>query len=295
MSRSNGRLALLCLAVSLILLAAYANHFHNGFHFDDFHTVTGNPYIRDLHNIPRFFTDPALFSTLPDHITWRPVTSVSLAIDYWLGRGLNAFYFQLSTFLWFVLHVILMWFLFVRIMDLSDPHPSNLWTSLAAALCFGLHPVNAETVNYVIQRADLYSALGIVASLLWFAAKPGQRRYGWYLLPAVAAYLSKPAALIFPIILFAYVYLFELDADTRKWWVAVRAIIPATVVTILAGVLNARMTPSSYIGGATSNSGYRLTQPWVALHTPEQVPDVPWPRHVPLPRPSDNRPTPDAL
>src|SRR5437899_1859234 len=58
---SHGKLALLCLALMLAVLVPYANHFDNGFHFDDFHTVTGNPSIRDLHNIPRFFTDPATF------------------------------------------------------------------------------------------------------------------------------------------------------------------------------------------------------------------------------------------
>src|SRR4051794_21145013 len=146
MPRSNSRWPLLCLGLVLVVLAAYANHFQNGFHFDDFHTITGNPFIRDLHNIPKFFSDPEMFSTMPDHATWRPVTSVSLALDYWLGGGLKPFYFQLSTFFWFVVQVILMWFLFWRIMDLADPHPSNLWTSLAAAACYGLHPVNAETV-----------------------------------------------------------------------------------------------------------------------------------------------------
>jgi len=39
------------------VLAVYSNHFLNEFHFDDAHTVQSNPYIRDLHNIGRFFTD----------------------------------------------------------------------------------------------------------------------------------------------------------------------------------------------------------------------------------------------
>ncbi len=266
MPLSTGRLTFLCLALSLLVLGAYANHFDNGFHFDDYHTVSGNPSNRDLHNIPQFFTDRTLFSTLPDHQNWRPVTSVSLAVDYWLGKGLKPFYFQLSTFLWFLVQVILMWFLFQRIMDLSDPHPSNLWTALAAAACYGLHPANAETVNYVVQRADLFCALGAVASLLWFISKPAQRSRGFYLLPAAAAYFAKAPALIFPLILMAYVFLFELDANPRRWREALRATAPAIAVAIVAAILNARMTPPSYIAGASSDSLYRLTQPWVALH-----------------------------
>ena len=43
------------LGLTLVVLAAYGNHFQNGFHFDDFNTVTQNTFIRDLRNIPRFF------------------------------------------------------------------------------------------------------------------------------------------------------------------------------------------------------------------------------------------------
>jgi len=41
--------------LALILVATYANHFHNSFHFDDAHTIVNNAAIRDLKNIPLFF------------------------------------------------------------------------------------------------------------------------------------------------------------------------------------------------------------------------------------------------
>ena len=74
----------LCAFLALITLT-YANHFGNSFHFDDSHTVQENPYIRDLRNIPRIFTDADTFSTLPANRTWRPIVTASLAVDYWLG------------------------------------------------------------------------------------------------------------------------------------------------------------------------------------------------------------------
>jgi protein O-mannosyl-transferase len=200
---------ILCGVLAAAVLAAYANHFNNGFHFDDFHSITQNLFIRDLHNVPRFFTSTQYSSTLPDHRIYRPVVSTSLALDYRMGHGLTPFWFHLSTFLWFLLQLILMFLLFRRIMDLTLPHPSNVWVAFFAALCYGLHPANAETVNYVVQRADLYCTLGIVAGLLWFAARPEQRKYGWYLIPVALAYLSKPPALIFPAILLLYVFLLE--------------------------------------------------------------------------------------
>ncbi len=261
------RRGLLRLGLVLVVLAAYANHFHNDFHFDDAHTVTGNPAIGALRNIPRFFVDPALFSSKPEARTWRPVVSSSLALDYWLGRSLRPFYFHLSTFVWFALQLVLMFFLFHHIMERADPHPSNLWTALAATACYGLHPANAETVNYIIQRADLYNTLGVVASLWWFARYPAKRKYAWYLIPALAADLAKAPALIYPAILLAYVFLVEQEGQPAgKWAAAVRATIPAFAVTVAAAIVTVKMTPAAYNPGAESAAMYRLTQPWVALH-----------------------------
>src|SRR5262245_15967860 len=163
------------LALLAIVLAAYANHFQNGFHFDDRHTIVENPAIEHLTNIPRFFSDPKTFSIIPNGPLWRPLTSTTLAIDYWLGGGRKPFWFHFSTFVLFLILLVLMLFLFRRLMDKADPHPSNRWTALAAAAVFGLHPAGAETINYIIQRADMYNTLGVVASLLWFIAYPEQR------------------------------------------------------------------------------------------------------------------------
>src|SRR3982074_2300703 len=82
-------------------LAAYANHFHNSFHFDDAHTIENNASIRELRNIPQFFRDATTFSSLPSNQSYRPLVSTLLAIDYRLG-GLQPFWFHLSIFALFV-------------------------------------------------------------------------------------------------------------------------------------------------------------------------------------------------
>jgi protein O-mannosyl-transferase len=64
------RLRTIGLALALVAIClAYSNSFHNGFHFDDFHTVVDNPAIRSLHTIPRFFRDATTFSVLPANRT----------------------------------------------------------------------------------------------------------------------------------------------------------------------------------------------------------------------------------
>jgi len=48
----------------LLFLAAYSNSLRNAFHFDDSHLIVENLHIRDIRNIPRFFTDAPTFSSL---------------------------------------------------------------------------------------------------------------------------------------------------------------------------------------------------------------------------------------
>lgn len=258
MSRTN----ILWLAAVLALVTlVYANHFHNDFHFDDSHAVVDNPYIRDLRNLPRILTDPDTFSTLPANRSWRPVVTASLAIDYWLAGGLKPVVFQTSTFFWFLVQIVLMYGLYLKTCDLVRPDPQNHWVALFAAALYGLHPAMAETVNYVIQRGDVYSTLGVVAGVFLYAYRPRWRDYGIYLLPVLLGLLAKPPALVFPAILFCWIVLFE----DEKPLSALRKCVPALVLAAAFAIFANAMTPTTYTPGAVSASAYRITQPLVAL------------------------------
>src|SRR5215471_4060443 len=193
----------------LLVFATYGNHFHNSFHFDDFNTIVQNPATRSLTQVPHFFSDARTYSILPTHYAYRPLVSASVALDYWLGGGQETLWFHVSTFAWYVLQLALMYLLFVQIMNFSRPSPNNRYIALLASVWYGMHPASAETINYISQRADVYVALGIIASLVIFGYWPRGRRSGLYLLPAIAGALAKPVALLFPAILFLYVFLFS--------------------------------------------------------------------------------------
>ena len=205
--KPNTMLALLLAGIT----AAYWNHFSNAFHFDDFHTVTDNPAIRSLRNVPHFFTDASTFSVLPANQTYRPMVSLSLAVDYALGGGYKPVFFHVITFVLFLGLVCLLYLLYRTVLDKTLPSPANAWLALVGAAWFGLHPAMAETVNYVIQRGDLYCTLGCVGALVVFAMYPEKRKWGLYLLPLVFALLSKPPAAVFPALLLLYVFFFETD------------------------------------------------------------------------------------
>ncbi len=249
-------------AVSVLLAAvtlSYLNHFHNSFHFDDYHTIVANPYIRDLHNLGLFFRDARTVDSLPANQTYRPLNAVSFAVDYWLGHGLNPLVFQISTFIWYLGQLTMMVFVFRRVFDAARPDPRNTWVALFAAALYGLHPAMAETVNYIVQRADLYSTFAVLAGLSVYIFAPRLRRYGVYLVPVVVGLFDKQPTAVFPAILFAWIWLFEEENLMRA---ALRSL-PAFIVTGAIAYLVLHMASPSFFGGAASPFNYRISQPAV--------------------------------
>jgi protein O-mannosyl-transferase len=249
--------ALLALLVAA-LLGVYSNHFANDFHFDDWHTIQQNPAIHEPANIPRLFTDARTFSILPDHQEYRPVASTSLAIDYWLAGGLKPFWFHLSTFLWYLLQLALMYALFSRF--------AGDTAALAATALYALHPVSAETLNYIVQRADLYSTLGIVAGLFLYLRYPNLRRHHLYLLPVALGALAKVQAVMFAPLLTAYVFLFEECNAPGAWRRVFERTRPAWAVCGALFVFTRIMTsPSATLGGG-GFAAYLASQPGAILY-----------------------------
>ncbi|HMH16477.1 MAG TPA: tetratricopeptide repeat protein [Edaphobacter sp.] len=242
----------------------YANSFQNGFHFDDFHTIVDNPSIRELRNIPHFFTDATTFSVLPANRTYRPFVSTSLAIDYSLGHGYNPFWFHLSTFFFFLLQLTAMQFLFTAIFDATNPDKDNILIAAIAVAWYGLHPAMAETVNYIIQRGDIFSTVGVVLALAIFVRLPRLRATGLYLFPFAFALLSKPAALVFPVLLYLYLTFFE-PAKNHRWLKPLLQTGPSIIVCIALMALQSAMTPKTFAPSIISTFSYCITQPFVLL------------------------------
>jgi hypothetical protein len=261
-----------CGAALLLTVAAYANHFHNDFHFDDSHTIQNNAFVRSVRNIPLFFTSAATFSSLPANQSYRPLVTTTLAIDYWVGGGLNTFAFHVTSFSLFVLQCALLLVFYRRVMDHARPDEDNRWLALLAAAWYGLHPANAETVNYIIARSEILSTLGVVLALVLFAGRGCARRYHLYLIPAALGVLGKESGAMFAPLLFLYVAFFEREASVRDLLLRPRLIVatlrdtwPAFLVCVTTVGASVWMA-TTYSPGGTSRWRYLLTQPFVLLH-----------------------------
>jgi tetratricopeptide (TPR) repeat protein len=263
------------LLLLLAVIAAYSNHFHNGFHFDDTHSVVDNPYIRDLKNIPLFFKDGTTSSILPQNQAYRPVVTTSLAWDYKMGNGYDLFSFHFFTFILFLGQGLLMLLFFRKLFSQSSSNQNAPYVALFATAWYMLHPAIAETVNYIIARSDIQSTLAVVLGFVLYTYSPFCKKIFIYLIPVGIGALAKPPAVMFAPLLFAYILLFEEKlslpdifkrANLKQLWNSVRKSLPAFIFCALMYLLVSRLTPTTWKPGGDSPLQYLITQPYVILH-----------------------------
>ena len=216
MSQRTARIAvsLLC---ACALGMAYANSLGNGFHYDDAHSVLENPHVRHLGNIPSFFTDSARFSHMASRAMYRPLVLTSLSLNYWVGAYEPWGYHLVNL----ALHLMCTALVFALGRALGLGH----LTAALSALLFGLHPVQAEVVNYVSSRSESLAAIGYLLSLYCYAlfarrrdSRPARRGLTYALSLAAFAFalLSKSTALSLPMALLVW--------DGVVWWRARRGL-----------------------------------------------------------------------
>ena len=200
--KKNTNILILAFIFFIGLIITYSNHFNNGFHFDDSHTIQTNVYITSLKNIPAFFYNPMMFSSMPSHWGIRPIITTSLAIDYWMGNGLNPFYFHLSTFIWYILMCVMLFFVYKKIYSNSINHIWTDYFAIFAVAWYAMHTANAETVNYIISRSDILSTFFVVASFSVYVFYPNLRKFGLFIIPAVLGVFCKETLIVLPVLLF---------------------------------------------------------------------------------------------
>jgi len=259
-----------------LIFTAYSNHFYNDFHFDDSHVIQTNTYIQHLKNIPSFFKDASLISSLPSNQQYRPMVATTLAIDYWLANGLNPFWFHVSIFTWFIIQCVFLYFFFLNIVNKAVHSHWNVFFALFAMALYGVHPANAETINYICARSDSMSTCWLIIAFVTFIKFPSTRLLGAHLIPLIIACLFKQTALVFPALLFLYVLFFEehcglnalFNTNTAKplWINLFKSTGLTWLVCIVMYIFVRKMDPASFSPGGTSIYLYLITQPFVMVH-----------------------------
>ena len=165
-------------------VAAYADSFGGPFIFDDVDSIPGNPYIRHLWPLSNVLSAPEQTTA-----AGRPVVSLSLAINYAIG-GLDVWGYHAFNLLIHLLSAVLLFGIVRRTLKRptfgSQFARSGPWLATAVSLLWTVHPLQTESVTYIIQRTELLMGMFYLLTLycavrgwgspyrrLWLAAAVG--------------------------------------------------------------------------------------------------------------------------
>jgi Flp pilus assembly protein TadD len=242
-----------CVAAIALVFAAYAGSLDNSFHFDDSHVIENNLYIRSLDHVPQYFTDAHTFSSLPQNATYRPLVTLSLALDYARG-GLRPRPYHVTQIALLLLTGALLVLFFTSI--------TGELPALFAATLFCVHTANTETMNLISARSELLSAIGLLASFVLYQRSQLARRSSLYLVPLAIGALAKAPVVVFAPLLFAYALLIEKKSPRQ----ALRIALPSLLLGIALLVFLNNMNAKEWESGGGSAWSYLITQPFVWLH-----------------------------
>jgi tetratricopeptide (TPR) repeat protein len=177
----------------LLTFLAYIPVFSADFvNWDDQDYVTSNQMIRSFSDFGKFFT-----TTVQGN--YHPLTMISLAINFAIS-GEHAFSYHLINL---ILHLINVYLVYQFILKLV---PGNVFIGFTVAILFGVHPMHVESVAWVAERKDvLYSCfflLGLI-SYMNYLDQHSKKQLIFTLIWFILSLASKPAAIIFPVVLFA--------------------------------------------------------------------------------------------
>ncbi|GJQ27571.1 MAG: hypothetical protein HBSAPP02_26030 [Phycisphaerae bacterium] len=151
------------LLIALAGAGVYANSLNGPFVFDDQYSITENVYIRSLWPLREAVSAP-----YQSTVSGRPVVAYTLAINYALG-GLDVRGYHLFNVLIHLASGLLL-FGVVRRTLLAERFRERFERSATAlavvtALLWVVHPLQTESVTYVIQRVECMVSLFYLATL----------------------------------------------------------------------------------------------------------------------------------
>jgi tetratricopeptide (TPR) repeat protein len=211
------------LAEALIVLAtvaAFSNSFTGPFLFDDEAAIVDNPTIRQLWPISKALCPP----NYGESVTGRPLLNLSLAVNYAIHK-LDVWSYHATNLTIHLLGSLLLFGILRRTFLL--PTMRERWGVAATPLAFvialfwAIHPLQTESVTYIIQRAESLVGLFYLLTLYCFVRGVGSARaVPWHIGAVLACLLgmaSKEVMVSAPLIVLLYDRTFLAGSFREAW------------------------------------------------------------------------------
>jgi len=155
--------------VSLVVLAflIYSNTLGSPFVFDDAPNIQENPHIR----LTKLTLEGIKNAGLQNSSSNRPVANISFALNYYFHQYHVLGYHLVNI----LIHAAAGFFLYLLVKttmnlpSLRSRYGSHEWIPLFTVLIWLVHPIQTQSVTYIVQRMNSIAAMFYVLSLLLYA------------------------------------------------------------------------------------------------------------------------------
>ena len=229
----------LCLlSLVLVVVVIYAHTLDGPFVFDDRPNIVSNLHIRMSEFSFKNLADAAFKSPANQ----RPLSNISFALNYYL-HGYNRTGFHLVNIL---IHIGSGIFLYIFVKTtLGTPNirldaDQRLWIAFFTAAIWMVHPLQTQSISYVVQRMNSMAAMFYVLSMLLYARfRLCERRkqkcslLAGCIIAALLALASKQIAATLPFVILAYELYFFRQARSKIYIASLIGCFLLTIVTVL--------------------------------------------------------------
>ena len=150
----------------LLGFGVYSNAIQVPFYFDDMQNIVENPAIR----LTDFSFANLIKAGADSPIKNRPVAYISFALNYLIHQYDVGGYHVVNIVIHILTSVLL--FFFFRVTLTATTINKNIkypeWAAFFAALLWLVHPIQTQSVTYVVQRMNCLAAMFFVLSLLLY-------------------------------------------------------------------------------------------------------------------------------
>lgn len=246
------------LAIVLLGYLVYSNTFGAPFVFDDSLTILQNSLIRDLSNIPHFFTGGG------GSFASRPLMNATNALNYHFGGFSPGGYHAVNLAL-HIFNCVLLYFLIIMAGKRLEYGKENIRAvALLSSLLFAVHPAQTEAVTNITNRSALFAATFCFLGLIIFLKAVAREKEEWLYAPglflvSMLGMASRENFATFPVLLIIFdvifISRFRLRETVGRYKLHLAASIPLGYLVFLA--LNntydtvkptlAGLTPYNYI------------------------------------------------
>ncbi len=208
-------------SLAILILLLYANTLEAPFIFDDRHNIQDNPHIRLTELTPEGIANAGFQSSSFS----RPFPKITFALNYYFHRYNVSGYHVMNILIHFVTGLFLYLLLktTLSIPSLRSRYESYKWIPFLTVLIWLVHPIQIQSVTYIVQRMNSMATMFYVLSLLLYAkARMAEKKrkkrvlFAGCLLSAILSIGSKEIAATLPFFIFLYEWYFFRDLS-RPW------------------------------------------------------------------------------